>query len=74
MTMIIDTPEGIDAYCHLARRGALYMEIKGMKRRGPSVASMIKQHYGLKGRGIKLLKSYEDYLEGLGIELEVRYT
>ena len=46
---VYDTPEAIDLFRMRALRGALKMEIFGMKRRGQSAYSIIKQEFGLKG-------------------------
>lgn len=65
--MIIDTPEGIAAYRMLALRGALKLEILGMKRRGRSAASIIKEEYGFKGNNKKVLEQYEAHLRTIGV-------
>jgi len=44
----------------LARRGALHLEILGLKRRGRSVYSIIKEEHGLKGNKQKV---YDQYCE-----------
>lgn len=49
MPTVIDTPEGIAFFQLLARRGALQLEIKGIKRRGRSAYSICKEVYGLRG-------------------------
>lgn len=46
---IIATGSGIDVFQLLARRGALRLELAGMKRRGRSAYSICKEVYGLKG-------------------------
>jgi len=47
--MIFDTPESI-AFAQLAaRKAALSLEIRGLKRRGRSAYSICKSEYGLKG-------------------------
>lgn len=64
---VIDTPEGIAAYRKLALRSALKLECKGMKRLGPSAASIIKKETGLKGNNKTLLERYEAKLREEGI-------
>lgn len=49
MTLILDTPEQIDAFRFLSLRSALKLECIGMKRRGQSAYSIIKKEYGFKG-------------------------
>ena len=43
-----ETPQQIELFRMRALRGALKMEIFGMKRRGQSAYSIIKQEFGLK--------------------------
>jgi len=53
MTMI-DTPEGIAFFQLAARKGALGLELKGLKRHGRSAYSICKEVYGLKGNKQKV--------------------
>jgi len=46
---MILTGKQIDFYRLAALKGALYLELKGMKRRGRSAYSILKSEYGLKG-------------------------
>jgi hypothetical protein len=46
---VIDTPQGIAFMQLLARKAALSLEIKGLKRHGRSAYSICKEVYGLKG-------------------------
>lgn len=72
-TMI--TGDSIQLFQHIARRDALRMEMFGLKRRGQSVASIIKQVYGLKARtNEKLLQLFEDWLDNNGVPLTRRYS
>jgi hypothetical protein len=52
---ILDTPEQIDSYRLCALKGALKLEMAGMKRRGRSAYSMLKSEYGFKGNRAKVL-------------------
>jgi len=56
---VYDTPEAIDQFRMRALRSALKMEIFGMKRRGQSAYSIIKQEFGLKGNKQKVLEQFE---------------
>lgn len=47
-----------------ALRGALKMEIFGMKRRGQSAYSIIKQEFGLKGNKRSVLEQFEKLIGG----------
>ena len=66
--MIIDTPEGIEAYRLLVLRGALKLEIAGMRRsRGISAATAIKREFNLKGNNKSVLEQYESILREKGV-------
>ena len=60
---VYDTPEQIDAFRLRALRGALKLEILGMKRGGRSVYSIIKEEYGFKGNKQKVLQQLEALIE-----------
>ena len=59
-----DTPEAIELFRMRALRGALKMEIFGMKRRGQSAYSIIKQEFGLKGNKQSVLEQFEKLIGG----------
>jgi hypothetical protein len=61
---VYDTPEAIDQFRMRALRSALKMEIFGMKRRGQSAYSIIKQEFGLKGNKQKVLEQFEKLTGG----------
>jgi len=49
-SIVIDTPEGTNLYRMCVLRGALKLEIQGLRMsRGPTVYSRIKREFGLKG-------------------------
>ncbi len=52
-------PEQVDAFRLRALRGALKLEILGMKRRGRSVYSIVKEEFGFKGSKQKVLEQME---------------
>ena len=54
-----DTPEQIDAFRLRALRGALKLEILGMRRGGRSVYSIVKEEFGFKGNKQKVLEQLE---------------
>ncbi len=60
---IYDTPEKIDSYRLKVLRGALKLEILGMKRRGPSAYSIIKKEFGFKGSKVKVLEQLESKID-----------
>ena len=47
--VVIDTPEGIAMYRLIVLRGALHLELMGMRRRGQSAYAIIKNEFGLHG-------------------------
>jgi hypothetical protein len=52
---IIDTPQGIAFYQLAARKAALSLEIKGLRRHGRSAYAICKEVYGLKGSRTSVL-------------------
>jgi len=69
MPFIADTPESIEAYFMLARRGALKLEIAGMHHSsGRSVSKFLKDKYGYKGNTKQsILEQYEADLREWGV-------
>ena len=61
--MIIDNPRDIDLYSILAKRSALALELRGMKRRGRSAYSLIKEEFGLKGNKQKVFDQLGEIIE-----------
>lgn len=64
---VLETPEQIESFRLLALRSALKLECKGLKRRGPSAASIIKKETGLKGNNTVLLERFEAKLRNDGV-------
>lgn len=54
------TGSGIKLYRFLARKQALALELKGMRRRGRTAYSIIKEVYGLKGTRQSVLDQMEE--------------
>lgn len=65
MTMI-DTPDGIAFFRAAARKGALDMEIKGLKRSGgrQTAYAIVKDVYGFHGSRKSVLDDLTTYVEG----------
>ena len=61
MTMY-DSPKEIALFRIKSLRGALKLEILGMKRRGRSAYSIVKEEFGLKGNKQKVLEQLEKVL------------
>jgi hypothetical protein len=57
---VYDSPEAINNFRLRALRGALKLEILGMKRRGRSAYSIIKEEFGFKGSRQKVLAQIEE--------------
>lgn len=64
MTIMIDTPEGIAFARAAARKGALSMEIHGLKRSGgkQTAYSIVKDVYGFHGNRQSVLAELTDYI------------
>jgi hypothetical protein len=65
--MIADTPEKINAFRLLSLKGALKLETVGMKRRGKSALSIVKEEFGFKGNTQKVYDQYVSHLKEIGI-------
>ena len=51
----LDTPAQLAEFRVHALRSALWLETKGMKRRGPSAYSIVKREFGFKGNKVRVL-------------------
>jgi len=58
-----DSAEEIAFFRLKSLRGALKLEILGMKRKGRSVYSIVKEEFGFKGNKQKVLKQLELKME-----------
>lgn len=66
--MVIDTPDGINAYHLLAQRGAMKLEILGMKHSsGRSICAHVKRTHGFTGNKQAVLAQFETLLRQEGI-------
>ncbi|SVC96781.1 uncharacterized protein METZ01_LOCUS349635 [marine metagenome] len=59
----LSTTEAINAYRICALRSALKLEILGMKKRGQSAYSIIKQEFGFKGNKQKVLEQLQSKID-----------
>jgi hypothetical protein len=62
MTMLTG-PEGFAYMQLIARKGALSLELKGLRRRGRSAYSICKSEYGLRGSRESVLRQMEALVE-----------
>ncbi len=61
------TPAEISAFQMLALKGALKLEVLGMRRRGPSALSLVKRQFKFKGTKASVLAQLEAHLRGIGV-------
>ena len=61
--MIIDNPNHIELYGMMVQRQALKLQMKGIKTRGRSAYSLIKEQYGLKGNITKVYTEFTVMIE-----------
>ena len=61
--IVLDTPEDINMFRMLSLKGALGLEVKGMKRRGRSAYSIVKEEFGLKGNKQRVLEQFTAIVE-----------
>ena len=61
--MILNTRSQIDAFRLLTLRGALRLEVMGMKRHGRSVYSIVKEEFALKGNKQKVFDQFTEILQ-----------
>ena len=61
--MIIDNPNHIEVYTMMVQRQALKLQMKGIKTRGRSAYSLIKEQYGLKGNITKVYTEFTVMIE-----------
>tara|TARA_R100000789_G_C2875177_1_gene112648 strand:- start:41 stop:334 length:294 start_codon:yes stop_codon:yes gene_type:complete len=60
--MILNTPSQIEAFRLIALLGALRLEIIGLKRRGRSAYSLVKDEFNFKGNREKVLNQFTELL------------
>ena len=71
MSMMFDTPEGVAFVKAAARKGALSLELKGLKRSSgrQTAYSIVKEVYGFRGSRESVLADLTEYIEA---ELRLR--
>lgn len=58
--IVIDTPQGVEAFHLLQLKYALKLEIKGLKHRQGSVYAYIKKRFNLKGNKQRVYDQFCD--------------
>ena len=61
--IVADTPNKIEMYRLLSLKGALRLEIVGLKRRGRSAYALIKDEFGFKGNREKVLEQFKVHIK-----------
>lgn len=61
--VMIDGRESVALYRLFTLRAALRLEAAGLKRRGPSALSIVKQEFGLKGSRAKVTEQFEAFVD-----------
>jgi len=61
--IVADTPNKIEMYRLLSLKGALRLEIVGLKRRGRSAYALIKDEFGFKGNREKVLEQFKGHIK-----------
>ena len=65
MSTMLTTPEQIDAARLITLRGALKLELLGMKRRGRSAYAIIKDEFGLKGNKQSVYNQFDEIVNDI---------
>jgi hypothetical protein len=65
MSTMLTTPEEISAARLITLRGALKLELLGMKRRGRSAYSIIKQEFGLTGNKQRVYDQFDNIVKDI---------
>lgn len=70
---IIDKPNNINYLTLLSLRGALKLEMLGMRKRGQSAYSIVKQRFGFKGNKRKVYDQLQNYIAGYKKQLQLEF-
>lgn len=65
MSTMLTTPEEISAARLITLRGALKLELLGMKRRGRSAYAIIKDEFGLKGNKQRVYDQFDNIVKDI---------
>jgi hypothetical protein len=65
MSTMLTTPEEISAARLITLRGALKLELLGMKRRGRSAYSIIKEEFGLTGNKQRVYDQFDNIVKDI---------
>jgi|TARA_R100000093_G_C1936601_1_gene70578 hypothetical protein len=63
MSTLYDKPEDILLFRMLSQKASLELEIKGLRKKGRTMYSMIKQEYNLKGSRESVLEQFGNFIK-----------
>ena len=63
MSTLYNKPEDILLFRMLSQKAALELEIKGLRKKGRTMYSMIKQEYNLKGSRESVLEQFGNFIK-----------
>ena len=63
MSTLYDKPEDILLFRMLSQKASLELEIKGLRKKGRTMYSMIKQEYNLRGSRENVLEQFGNFIK-----------
>ena len=63
MSTLYDKPEDILLFRMLSQKASLELEIKGLRKKGRTMYSMIKQEYNLRGSRESVLEQFGNFIK-----------
>ena len=63
MSTLYNKPEDILLFRMLSQKASLELEIKGLRKKGRTMYSMIKQEYNLKGSRESVLEQFGNFIK-----------
>jgi len=63
MSTLYDKPEDILLFRRLSQKASLELEIKGLRKKGRTMYSMIKQEYNLRGSRESVLEQFGNFIK-----------
>ena len=63
MSTLYDKPEDILLFRRLTQKASLELEIKGLRKKGRTMYSMIKQEYNLRGSRENVLEQFGNFIK-----------
>jgi len=63
MSTLYNKPEDILLFRRLSQKASLELEIKGLRKKGRTMYSMIKQEYNLRGSRESVLEQFGNFIK-----------